>query len=136
MRREYRNIDEEARQNNEVIISGPSAQLHSLIARANELHNHVEKPREGAMDSSFFSLLSEKSLQATEHLLLAHKQGRTLNEFITALRKNYVMSENPQEDAVTIPDAFQWEMLGSKLGKMFRRAPGMANGSRSRSPRM
>lgn len=125
LRREYRSIDEEARQNSEVLISGP-ANLHSLIARANELHNHVEKPREGAMDSSFFSLLSEKSFQATERLLIQHKQGRTLADFVNALRRNYVMTENPQEDAVTIPTAFQWEVLGTKLGKIFRAAPGIS----------
>ena len=78
------------------------------------------------MDSSLFNLLSEKTFAATERLLVQHNQGRTVAEFINVLRRNYVLTDNPQEDAMTIPDSFQWEVLGSRLGRLFRAAPGVS----------
>lgn len=125
LRKEYRKIDEEARQRSEVLSTMHTTELQDMIDRTDELHKQVNKPREQAMDAGLFCRLSEAGYKATEKLV-SNQQGRTVHEFIIALRYNYGTTANPQEDCAGNPQAFGWHALHATVPKWFKAAPGVS----------
>lgn len=52
-------------------------------------------------------------------------QGRTIHDFIVALRANHVHDVRAQQEAVEDPTAFDWVQLGEGVSHLFRSAPGV-----------
>mmetsp|Transcript_39816 Transcript_39816/g.88514 ORF Transcript_39816/g.88514 Transcript_39816/m.88514 type:complete len:333 (-) Transcript_39816:1185-2183(-) len=126
IRANYRNLQTTVVQDKAKLSAADGAsELQRLLEKANELHKNVEKPREHAEDAKVMVGLTELGFESAKQL--AQKQtGRSVMDFIRALRTNYVHTTDPQYDGMEDPGAFSWHELGTHAAEYFRPAPGVS----------
>ncbi|KAI3436577.1 hypothetical protein D9Q98_005993 [Chlorella vulgaris] len=107
-------------------LAGSDNQQHivDVVQRSNHFVGQVTRPRDQALESELFSLVTE---QARDALLLQNRDGRTYNagDFLRRLKTRYVADTDAQQAGAEDPEAFNWAALGQLpvVTVLFRSVP-------------
>lgn len=124
LRAAYRGIGASLKERKEELTDIHSNAMQHTLEKLNQLHKQIEKPREAAVDAEVFGTLVESGLELSKKLNQA-AQGRTLLDYVIALRSLYVGGDGRQEEGATNPLAFNWRLFAAKWSHMYRGAPGV-----------
>ncbi|KAL6782566.1 hypothetical protein ACKKBG_A07300 [Auxenochlorella protothecoides x Auxenochlorella symbiontica] len=123
LRGAYRNLISKARNEKHNLVSTDQNKLAELVKEANALHHTVEKPRESAVDSELFAIVTESGVEFVRKLTSGARQARTPDDLLRRLRSRYVTRLDQQAAAEMQPSAFKWFMFGQDVAGMFAPCP-------------
>jgi non-structural maintenance of chromosomes element 4 len=122
LRTNYRDLLQEIRRSKHDLESHDNNKIKATLEKANALQAQVTKPREQAMDSEIFNLITEHSVEYVRKLAQSGK-SYSAADFLRRLKTRYVNDPDAQNAAKDDPSLFKWFQLGSHVAYAFKPAP-------------
>ncbi|KAJ4747918.1 Non-structural maintenance of chromosomes element 4-like protein A [Rhynchospora pubera] len=103
------------------MVNAESTKFQAIITEVESLHQFVQKPREQVADAE--ALLDIASTLVTS--VRSHSsEGITPSDFVTALLEKFGQKNNPLNDEIECPIAFNWTDLGYNVSHVFMAGSG------------